>query len=127
MFTLADLKTWARNVGSVTPSPREDSLEAFGSEKPSGAIQHWTASSPRTRAIAGSVASLLIVAIAGGAYLIRTSWPLSWPFRGQVAEATLTIESEPPGAEVLEAGVYKGTTPLALSVAPGDYAFEVVQ
>ena len=72
-----------------------------------------------------AIAVLVIVAAIGyGAtgYIAR-KWK---PFDVEAASASLTIESDPSGAEVLSGGVRQGTTPLNLSVTPGEHTFELV-
>jgi hypothetical protein len=49
------------------------------------------------------------------------------PFQLEAASASVTIESEPGGADVRMSGVSKGRTPLTLSLMPGEHAFELVR
>jgi hypothetical protein len=65
----------------------------------------------------------ILVAMAAGSagYL----WQ-KWPFRVEAASASMTIESDPSGAEVFTQGLLKGTTPLTLTVNPGEHTFELV-
>lgn len=49
------------------------------------------------------------------------------PFRAEASSASITIESDPRGAEVIVQGVRQGVTPLVLTVAPGEHLFEILQ
>jgi hypothetical protein len=67
-----------------------------------------------------------------GLYFLNLSGAagLSFLKRAEVVSAapaaSLTIESDPAGAEVSAEGVVKGRTPLTLSVSPGEHSFEIV-
>ena len=116
-----------------------DSLDAFGSEQ-SGRTrlgQGFGAQAGAQNLVRRLVASrqqlqvpiaivvLLVVATIGYAatgYVAR-KWK---PFDVEAASASLTIESDPAGAEVLSGGVRQGVTPLNLSVTPGEHTFELV-
>lgn len=115
-----------RTSRRTSTRPVDDSLEAFGSERSSGQIP----SSPnpvesvgRRTVAAGLLAFGVLPALVIGGYALdgvrRPSPPLTM-------SASLTIESDPAGAEVHIDGTRKGTTPLTLRVAPGPQTVEVV-
>ena len=124
MFKLPDW--WSR--GTVKPNVHtSDSLDAFGSEQSTRAPDRppsnvAAAVRSRDHRLVGLVV-LAIVAVAGLSGYFLLKWK---PFQVEAASASLSIESDPAGAEVLAAGVRQGTTPLTLSVAPGEHAFEIV-
>lgn len=72
------------------------------------------------------VSAIAIVALAGsaagGVYLFKKAERLK---AATVVSASVTIESDPAGAEVSADGLAKGVTPLTLSVAPGEHTFEI--
>ncbi|MBA2260108.1 MAG: PEGA domain-containing protein [Acidobacteria bacterium] len=133
MFNFRDW--WSRVVRPGGPAAA-DSLDAFGSEQPvakpaelrraavgfsADRLQHLRA----PVAIAVAIAILFIVA--AGGYVATGYVARNWkPFNVEAASASLTIESDPSGAEVLAGGVRKGTTPLMMAVAPGEHTFELV-
>jgi hypothetical protein len=71
-----------------------------------------------------AVLLLLVIILAGGltGYLLQ-KWPIA---RVQAATGSVTIESDPAGADVVSAGRSQGVTPLTVAVSPGDYLFEVI-
>ena len=127
MFKLPDW--WSR--GTVNPDAHgSDSLETFGSEQsrrtPPFASRPTpdaagTIRSPDRRLVV--LVALVIVVGAGLSGYFLLKWKA---FQVEAASASLSIESDPVGADVLAAGVKQGTTPLTLSVAPGEHVFEVV-
>ncbi|MBA2306440.1 MAG: PEGA domain-containing protein [Acidobacteria bacterium] len=124
MLNLPALKSWwYSGANSSSPPPTADSLDAFGPERSPTA--GWN-SDPlaRWRTKGGLVIiALAVLAVAGlSGYALRT-WS---PFKPQAASASLTIESEPAGAEILSEGASRGKTPLTLSVPPGQHSFELV-
>jgi hypothetical protein len=130
-----DIKRWSRGRSTSAPSADADSLDVFGSEQEesptyeaASARSGWLNSSwqarlgdPRTRV--GVLVTVAII-VAGGltGYLLQ-KWPMS---RVQAASGSVTIESDPAGADVVSSGRSRGTTPLTVAVAPGDYIFDVV-
>jgi PEGA domain len=117
---------WSRATASSVRTGA-DSLDAFGSERSEGSYAPRAFSEARNwvEGRAGLLAPLAIAVLiavgAAGGYFIN--WR---PFQVEAASASLMIESEPAGAEVVADGVRQGTTPLALSVTPGAHAFEIV-
>ena len=116
MFNLSNLLR--RRKASAPASA--DSLDAFFTED----------APPATETRAGSqawlvFAALALVAVLGaaaaGVYYLNKPEPVM-----AAPAASLTIESDPSGAEVTSGGVAKGVTPLTMSVAPGEHTFEVV-
>ena len=115
--------------------PREDtsglteaatSLDAFGSEKSeaTSAPDHPTSSLPQ---LARDYARELMFAVPIVAAMGLIGYGVQkWSFRLEAATASLTIESEPAGADVLADGVRQGATPLTMSVTPGEHAYEIV-
>ena len=111
----------ARSSAPVTT----DSLDAFRPERGpdnSARFRDLPILSRRSVPRLGVVLALLLAGAAGATGYL---WQ-KWPFRVQAAAASLTIESYPAGAEVFADGVRRGTTPLTLSVNPGEHAFEFV-
>jgi hypothetical protein len=109
----------------TTPqSDSTDGLDAFGSEhsppsrRPSSSS---TKAANRDLRIPLGVTFLVgIIALCG--YLVG-KWR---PVDVEASSASMTIESDPAGAEVFAAGVKKGRTPVTLTIAPGDHVFELV-
>lgn len=125
-----DIKRWSRRGGTASSASDDDSLDVFGSEQEDAAPAHDPSpaaglrarfADPRARA--GVLVTLAII-LAGGltGYLLQ-KWPVS---RVQAASGSVTIESDPAGADVVSDGRSRGTTPLTVSIAPGDYIFDVV-
>ena len=124
-----DIKRWSRRATTSASSSDIDSLDAFGSEhveevpaRVSRAVRlpAWL---PDQRTRIGILVTLAII-FAGGltGYLLQ-KWPVS---RVQAASGSVTIESDPPGADVVSGGRSRGKTPLTVAVAPGEYVFDVV-
>jgi len=89
-------------------------------EDAKSAVGEWWVRSGRT--------SLLMVAIvvlsAVGAFTAVRAWYV--PVRASdLVPATLTIETQPPGAELLIDAVSRGTAPLAIIIAPGSHLVTV--
>lgn len=108
-------------------SPGDDSLDAFGSEEGSakGFLDEPEPVPARTPLRPGRPAVIAAIAVIVLALGVSAAW--KWrPFQLQAASASLTIESDPAGADVISGGEKKGTTPLTLSVTPGAHAFELV-
>lgn len=109
-----------------------DSLELFGFERSDAAP------APRPRSATGFAARLAVprarvgvfiimgIILAGGlaASVLLEKWR-AW--KVQAASGSVTIESDPAGADVVVDGRSRGATPVTLAVAPGDYMFNVVQ
>ena len=72
--------------------------------------------------------SLLMAAIvvlsAAGAFTAVRAWYVPVRAKGLIP-ATLTIETQPPGAELLIDAVSRGTAPLAITIAPGSHLVTV--
>ncbi len=100
---------------AAATSPLPNSLDAFRSE-------HEV--NRRIRPVRASAAFMVLAigALAGTAYLLR-DWR---PFQLEAASASVTIESDPAGAEVKMGGESRGRTPLTLSLMPGEHTFELV-
>ena len=114
---------WFGGKIETAQSGTTDSLDAFSSEQSGDASAASTDSSSRRRTNGFLAIPLVIVAVAGvGGYFVQKWRPLPV----EAAAASLTIESDPAGAEVVADGVRQGTTPLTLTVAPGDHVLEVV-
>jgi hypothetical protein len=74
-----------------------------------------------------SRAGLLVAVIALLTIVIAALALRNWgPLQVEAASASLTIESMPAGADVLSGGVWKGKTPLTLTVNPGEHTFELL-
>ena len=102
----------------VSAPAKADSLDAFFTED----------APPAAAARAGSKGWLLFAALAlvavlaaAGVYFLNKPEPVI-----AAPAASVTIESDPSGAEVTSGGVAKGVTPLTMSVAPGEHTFEIV-
>ena len=111
-----------RTSRRTSARPVEDSLEAFGSEQTPARTDPTETVGRRTVAT-GVLAFSLLPALVFGTYAL--DWVQSASERASLS-ASLTIESDPVGAEVHVDGVRKGTTPLTLRVAPGPQAVDVV-
>jgi TonB family protein len=103
------------HISRSEPSAPEglDSLDAFSSES----------ASPVSRSlpsILAAVGALATIAVLYG--FVR--WT---PFSAEAASASITIDSDPRGAEVLAKGVRQGVTPLVVSIPPGEHVFEIIQ
>jgi hypothetical protein len=117
---------WPGQRTSRHPHDRSDPLEAFGRENATGGAPHpksksWWGTRPRDHRTALAVA-IVVAIIAVSGYSIR-KWRL---FNVEAASASLTIESDPSGAEVFADGVRQGATPLSVSLVPGEHTFELV-
>ena len=120
-----------RWFSALTNSPTEhapDSLDAFGSERSERTPLRQgfgaQAGAPKLQVPFAIVVLLLVAAIGYAATgYVAKKWK---PFDVEAASASLTIESDPAGAEVLSGGVRQGVTPLNLSVTPGEHTFELV-
>jgi len=95
-----------------------DSLDAFGSERTPVAPDP-TDRVPRRAVVGGLLAFSVLPALVLG--LGARTW-----LSQDAPAVSLTIDSDPAGAEVHVAGIRKGVTPLSLSVEPGPQAIEVV-
>ena len=110
--------------GRTDRDDSSDSLNAFGSERE--VIPRLKTSSswnrgPQSLKVPLAI-GILISTLAVSGYLV-----IKWrPFQLEAASASLTIESDPAGAEVYSAGVKRGATPLTMAVAPGEHTFELV-
>jgi hypothetical protein len=128
MLKLRDfaMRWFGGRINTASPGAT-DSLDAFSSEH-SGrvAVSGSAALTDSRRARRGhsllAVPLVIVVGTCLGGYFVQ-KWR---PFPVEAASASLTIESDPAGAEVLAAGVRQETTPLTLTVAPGEHAFDVV-
>ena len=112
----------ARHQPRRAPAPPSaDTLEVFGSER---ALATKTPARPRNRRslLVGLLALALLPALALSAAAIQ-KWRV---FQLEASTGSVTIESNPPGAEVQLAGVRQGVTPLTLSVPPGTHPIEIV-
>src|SRR5918993_1882296 len=95
-----------------------DSLDAFFTED---------APAPKRAGNPGwpYLAALTLVGVMGsaaaGVYFLKKAEPVI-----AAPVASLTLESDPAGAEVTSDGIAKGVTPLTMSVAPGEHTFEIV-
>ena len=123
------LPRWLSGWTHTSTEPAVDTLDAFGSERTerTGApkVAGGFVVNRQQLQVPVAIAVLVIVAAIGYAatgYIAR-KWK---PFAVEAASASLTIESDPSGAEVLSGGVRQGTTPLNLSVTPGEHTFELV-
>jgi len=123
-----DIKRWSRG-GARSASRAIDSLDTFGSEQEETVVSDH---SPRAAGFLSefgeartrvTILATIAIILAGGltGYLLQ-SWPAT---KVQAVSGSVTIESDPPGADVVWSGV-KGKTPLTIAVAPGDYVFDVV-
>src|SRR4026209_2199954 len=120
------LPRWLTDWTHTSTDRAVDTLDAFGSERTerTGApkVAGGFVSNRQQLQVPIAIAGLVIVAAIGYAatgYIAR-KWKL---FDVEAASASLTIESDPSGAEVLSGGVRQGTTPLNLSVTPGEHTF----
>ena len=124
-----DIKRWSRRGSASATASDSDSLDVFGSEHEELSARHASTAPallawlPDRRTRVGILVTLAII-LAGGltGYLLQ-KWPAS---RVQAASGSVTIESDPSGADVVSEGRARGKTPLTVSVAPGDYLFDVV-
>ena len=124
MFKLPAFVRWTSRRTSAPAV--DDSLEAFASEsssEPMPAAPNRMESVGRRTAAAGILAFSLLPALVFGSYAL--DWVQSASDDAPLS-ASLTIESDPSGAEVHMDGSRKGTTPLTLRVAPGPRSVEVV-
>jgi hypothetical protein len=116
---------WSR--GKPGGSNTADSLDAFGSEQPGGkSARHVRPASVGVsqdwlRRLRVPVAIALLIGIGTAGYFLK--WR---PFNVEAASASLTIESDPAGAEVIASGSRVGVTPLIMPIAPGEHDFELV-
>lgn len=112
------------NTASVAEAPT--SLDAFGSENSEDTVATPTPLSSFPQ-LARDYARELVFAIPIVAAMGLIGYGIQkWSFRLEASTASLTIESEPAGADVLADGVRQGATPLTMSVAPGEHAYEIV-
>ena len=122
------LKRWSGHTSAPLPD-HEHSLDSFGSEQQDAAVAGspgaggLPASGGRVRMRVGVLMALVII-LAGvfNVYLLK-KWPIA---NVQAASGSVTIESDPAGANVVSAGQLRGVTPLTVAVEPGEYIFEVV-
>jgi hypothetical protein len=120
LFFMFKLLSQFRRRGSSLPDG-SDSLDAFASEAARAAGP--TSARPLragNREILIVVGAIATVAAAYG----FVKWT---PFRAEASSASVTIESDPRGAEVIAQGVRQGVTPLVLTIPPGEHLFEIVQ
>ena len=116
MLKLPDFVRW---TSRRTPAPvRRDSLEAFRSE------QQATGKTGKgsSRTVVPGLLVVLLAVVLGWLAVQRVGGGVP----PEVSTASLTIESDPAGAEVHVAGVRQGTTPVTLRVAPGPHTVELV-
>lgn len=115
-----------RASGSKEPAS-DDSLDAFGSEQVSPyrrPADGWAAGeAPPRPTLHRAVIGIIVLATLGLGGYVYYQWRQP---SVQAASASLTIESMPAGADVIWGGERRGATPLTLSVAPGEHAFELV-
>ena len=107
------------------PAPSNDTLEVFGSEQTTGSPSPSSTPPPRAKRrslLVGLLALALLPALALSLAALQ-KWRV---FQLEASTGSVTIESNPPGAEVHLAGVRQGTTPLTLSVPPGTHPLELV-
>jgi hypothetical protein len=69
-------------------------------------------------------AGVVVVVLAAGTLAMRSS--LTPPPVADVAAGTLSVNTNPVGASVLIDGEVRGTTPVDLSLPPGDHTLEIV-
>jgi serine/threonine protein kinase len=97
--------------GAYEPDDQEDAMKpAYRSNRRSGRLK-WI------------VAGAGLLAVTGGA-LVATRHQLS-PAVPQVVTGTMTVNTEPPGAEVEVDGTARGRSPLSLALAPGAHTLVV--
>lgn len=83
--------------------------------------QSWQTVATRQASLFLALGVILFGGLCG--YLLQKWRPF---FQVEAASASLTIESDPAGAEILADGTRRGTTPLTLAVTPGEYVFELI-
>ena len=104
----------------VSGPPAGDSLDAFFTEDaPAPAPKR--AGNPAWPFVAALTLVGVLGSAAAGVYFLKKAEPVS-----AAPAASVTLESDPAGAEVTSDGVAKGVTPLTMSVAPGEHTFEIV-
>ena len=124
MLKLPAFVRWTSRRTSARPV--DDGLEAFGSERGSDrrpSAPDRTESIDRRTVAAGLLAFGVLPALVLGGYALDRS---RWPSPSGPPSASLTIESDPAGAEVHIDGSRQGTTPLTLQVSLGPQTVEVV-
>ncbi|MEO5895020.1 MAG: PEGA domain-containing protein [Vicinamibacterales bacterium] len=125
-----DIKRWSRRRSASAETRTDNSLDIFGSEQAETSHRAESSSGTGVVGMLGNQRSrvavllFLVIILAGGltGYLLK-KWPIA---RVQGATGSVTIESDPAGADVVSAGRSQGVTPLTVAVAPGDYVFEVI-
>jgi hypothetical protein len=113
------LKSLRKDVPVALLDPEsDDALLAFADEASSLAPSQ---SRPRRRSLTPIVAALVVILAglgAGGFWLQQRQ-------AAAAATGSLSIQSEPAGAEVTIDGTVRGTTPLTISLPPGSHAMSV--
>src|SRR5687768_15157996 len=90
------------------------------SERATSALGEWWARSGWTSLLMAAIVALSAV----GAFTAVRAWYV--PVRAtDLVPATLTIDTQPPGAELLIDGVSRGTAPLTLAIQPGSHVVTV--
>jgi hypothetical protein len=125
-------RSQAAPVGPALPTdphPETDALDAFGSENPQpedagddpeeGPVTKQVIEPSRSRSggVWLGVAAMVVAATAGVGRLAP---------RAAADSASVTFESNPAKAEVFVGGVTRGSTPLTLTLSPGNYDVRLV-
>jgi len=115
-------------VDETPPIAKDDEPASIGAEWQGDPLSGFPAeaevaaraarSKKRTRLIAAAGTAGVALLVAGALVVPR----LGWFAKAPPAAGTLTIESSPPGVEVLEADRKRGVTPVTLSLSPGPHA-----
>ena len=90
------------------------------SEHATSALGGWWAGSGRTSLLLAAIVALSAV----GAFTAVRAWYVPVRATGLVP-ATLTIDTQPPGAELLIDSVPRGTAPLTVAIEPGSHLVSV--
>ena len=90
------------------------------SEHATSALGQWWAASAWTSLLKATIAALSAV----GAFTAVRAWYVPIRATGLVP-ATLTIDTQPPGAELLIDSVSRGSAPLTLAIEPGSHLVTV--
>lgn len=130
MFNFSAIDRFKRWSRPNSAPDTDDSLASFGSEQggPASAASpgaaRFVAMSSDIRARAGVLMALVIILAGVFNFYVVKRWPVT---DVQAASGSVTIESDPVGANVVSAGQLRGVTPLTLAIDPGDHVFEVIQ
>jgi hypothetical protein len=122
--------SWLANVlrrpqgGTVSAPPApDDTLEAFPSEHPAARAHDAGIPAPSARHTWRWTVSVGLVLLAAGAGVAAIGLSLrSYGAVPALARGTLTIETEPSGAEISIDGTSRGTTPVTLSLSTGSHS-----